>query len=271
MDSIIKLIHRVTGRDISAYADSFVEKTINQRISETSSATKKNYLTLLEVNPEEVETLLNSLNISYSLFFRNPLDFYIIERFILPSLFHRKSAIQSSRLRFWSAGCADGPEPYSLAMIANELSGHQSFRKPPLIIATDLSERALGKAEVGSYYSASVQNVTIRMLEAYFTNSNQVYQVSDQLKNFIEFSRYDLLDTKTSSPPFGIFGGFDMVICCNLMVYYKPEYQALILEKLFHSLDNKGFLMVDSSEKAIVKSFGGFRLYSALSNVFVKI
>lgn len=270
MQKIIKQIHQFTGRDLSTYANSFLQMTVSKRITETSSDNTANYLGLLKASPEEVDQLLDSLNISYSLFFRDPLDYSIIERFILPSLFHRKGKDQSSSVRIWSAGCADGPEPYTLSIIGDELTQKFSLLNPPLIFATDLSEKALNKARIGNYNPASLQNVKLKQIGLYFSKTDQVYHVSEHLKKHIEFSRYDLLGSKTGSPPSGIFGGFDMVTCCNLMMYYKREIQEMILGKIYHSLANKGFLMVDSSEKSLVKTFGGFRLYSALSNIFVK-
>jgi chemotaxis methyl-accepting protein methylase len=271
MENIIGHILRFTGRDLSVYADSFLQKIINKRIVESSVKNVSDYLMFLNDNPVEEEILLNSLNISYSLFFRNLLDFSIVERFIFPSLLQRNVNKQSSSIRIWSAGCADGSEAYSLAIIGNELMTNRLNGNPPLIFATDLSEKALVKARTGAYYGASLQNVTLNQLETWFTKTNQVYRVGENLKKCIEFSHYDLLDTKTGSPPSAIFGGFDLVTCCNVLVYYKREIQELILEKLYRSLGHKGFLMVDSSEKAIVKSFKGFRLYSALGNIFVKI
>ncbi len=270
MQEIVKLIHDLTGRDISSYADSFFQKSLGRRMSETRAESEDVYLKLLVSSDSEVESLLNSLNISYSLFFRNPLDYSIIERFILPSLYHRQGNARSSSVRIWSAGCADGPEPYTLAMIGDELKQRFQLQNPPLVFATDISEGALQKARTGAFYPASIANVSLQRLESYFTKVGQVYHVAEQLKRFIEFSSYDLLDSKTSSPPSGIFGGFDMIVCSNLMVYYKREIQELILEKLHHALGYKGFLMVDQSEKAIVKSFRGFRLYSALGNIFIK-
>jgi len=270
MQEIINHIHRLTGRDLSVYADSFLQKSIGQRVIETGSKGEDDYLGLLIAGAEEVDVFLNALNVSYSLFFRNPLDYSIIERYIFPALFHRTKRAGSSSVRVWSAGCADGPEPYSLAMIGDELAQHFYPDRPPLIFATDISAKAIGKARIGAYYPQSIQNVKQYQLESYFTQTDQVYRVSDQLKKQVEFSEYDLLDIKTSSPPSAIFGGFDMVICCNLMVYYKRDIQMVILNKIHRSLGDKGFLMVDPSEKSIVKSFRGFRLYSALGNIFVK-
>jgi len=259
-----------SGRDISVYAESFLRKIIHQRFIETSSLTEDTYAKFLDYNPAEISILLNSLNISYSMFFRNPLDYSIIERFILPSLSCREDKSVPSSVRIWSAGCADGSEPYTLAILGNELAERKMTNNSPLIFATDISEDALEQARLGLYYPSSLQNVKHSQVELCFSKTGSQFKVGDHLKKSVEFSRYDLLDAKTSSPPSAIFGGFDMVTCCNVMVYYRKEIHQVILKKLHNSLRNKGFLMVDQSEKALVKSFKGFRLYSALGNIFVK-
>jgi chemotaxis protein methyltransferase CheR len=271
MHNIISKVYSIGGRDISVYADSFLNKVVLQRFKETSSINEDVYAKLLDSKPEEINHILDALNNSYSMFFRNPLDYSIIERFILPSLHSRKDKPGSSSIRIWSAGCADGSEPYTLAIIGNELMDRKIISNPPLIFATDISEDALGQARLGLYFPTSLQNVKHYQIESYFSRMGSHFKVDEQIKKSVEFSRYDLLDAKTSSPPSAIFGGFDMVVCCNIMVYYKKEIQGIILKKIHNSLNNKGFLMVDPSEKAIVKSFKGFKLYSALGNIFVKI
>lgn len=270
MQNILALVQELTGRDISVYSDVFLQRTINQRFIETSSDNEQSYAALLKNDHSEVFHLLDNLNISYSLFFRNIIDYSIMERFILPSLFQRKGRKNSPSIRIWSAGCADGQEPYSIAMIADDYIRRQEIMNSALIFATDISENALESARAGEYYESSILNVRVKQLETYFSRSGDKYSVQESLKKHIEFSRYDLLDPLTGSPPAAIFGGFDLVICSNLMVYYKREIQELILYKIHHSLGRKCFLIVDPSEKSIVKAFAGFRLYSALGNIFVK-
>lgn len=270
MNNITDVIHRLTGRDISAYTGPFLEKIIRQRIQVSKAGDEEGYFHLLQSSMEEADELIGSLNISYTLFNRSPLDYSIIEQYILPSLFQRKQKFRSSSLRIWSAGCADGAEPYTFAMIGLDVGNDLQMKSIPLVVATDISGKVLEKAKRGFYYPQSLENVNQHQMESFFIRTDDGYQIKEVVKKQVEFSLYDLLDTKTTSPPSGIFGGFDMVICCNVMVYYKREVQNLIMTKLYHALSPRGFLMVDSSEKAIVKSFDGFRSYASLSNIFVK-
>jgi chemotaxis methyl-accepting protein methylase len=269
VQKIIDYIKFSNGKDLSVYSESFLYKTIEQRIEETLTKDITGYLSLIETSSKEIEILVNTLNISYSLFFRNTIDFCIIERYILPD-FIQQTSKNGKSLRIWSAACADGAEPYSFAMIANELIQKQSNESTVLIHATDISETALGKAKRGVYFANSVQNVRYSFINDYFNKKGQQFEIKDQIKQMVEFTAYDLLDKKTTSPPTGIFGGYDIIICCNLLIYYKPYAQKTILEKLYKSLDKGGVLLVDESEKSIIKMSSGFRLYSQFGNIFVK-
>jgi chemotaxis protein methyltransferase CheR len=270
MQQIISHIKNFHGKDLDLFSESFLQKMIDQRIIETGSDDTDGYLKLILFSPAEIENLYDSLNISYSLFFRNSIDFSIMERYILPELIQRNFETRKS-VRIWSAACAEGQEAYSFAMIADDLSQKQLRECNKIIIATDISENALDKARKGAFATNAVQNVKLSYISKYFINKGQTFEISDQMKQKVEFSYYDLLDPDTTSPPSGIFGGYDIIICCNLLIYYKPLIQKSIMQKLYNSLDHKGFLMVDESEKLIVKSFGGFKLYSSIGNIFEKI
>ena len=269
LDQLCDYIYKKSDRDISALAPTFLQKTIDQRIIESGKRDLDDYFQYLCTESKEIGNLLNALNISYSLFFRNTLDFAILERFVFPELFKLKE-IKNDSIRIWSAGCAEGQEPYSLIMLADDLSQRQSKPNPVMLFATDISTTALKKAQEGVYSAMILQQIKFAYLNTYFTKKNQDYILCDPIRNSVMYSEYDLLNARTASPPFGIFGSYDIVVCCNLMIYYKPEIQKIILERLYLSMNSHGYLMVDDSERSIVKSFNGFTQYSTLGNIFVK-
>jgi len=266
MQKVIRYVQTHCGKDLSCYSESFLVNTLSQRIAETSTDNIRSYLEFIMHNPDETEILLKSLNNSFSQFFRNQIDFCIIEKFILPGLFSGRN----STLRIWSAACAEGQEPYSVAMIVCDLIRKQFHGSRTRIIATDISEDALAKALTGKYAPEAVQNVKLLYVNDFFETKGQVYHIDEQIKGMVEFINYDLLDTNTTSPPIGIFSEYDIIICCNLLIYYRPRVQKLILKKLYAALGTGCFLIVDESEKSIVSSFGGFRRYDSLGNIFVK-
>jgi chemotaxis protein methyltransferase CheR len=269
MQAIIDYVQENYGRNLNSFSDSFLRKTVNQRITETGSVNLGGYLEYLRSTGMEVEKLTDSLNLSYSLFFRSMVDFSILERVIFPLLLSRNQ-ISGKSVRIWSAACAEGQEPYSVAMITDDLIQAQFPGSSSMILATDISEIALGRARKGEYATNSVQNVKLSYIMRYFTNSGRLYLLNENVKKKVEFTTYDLLDPVTSSPPSGIFGGFDIIICCNLLIYYKAEFQKAILKKVYGALSDGGYLIVDESEKSIIKSYKGFHLFSNVGNIFIK-
>jgi len=268
--NIIDYINKFCGKDLSVYSDSFLFNTISQRMRINSSNSIADYLIFISNAPTEIEILLKAVNISYSIFFRNIFDFSILERFVFPKLFQSKENENSTTVRIWSVACAEGQEPYSFSILIEDLINQQFKNHSAMIIATDISEKVLIKARQGEYTHNSVQNMRLSHIDNYFTKKGNTYILADNIKSRVEFSQYDVLDNETFSPPCGIFGSYDMVSCANLLIYYKPEIQNLILKKIYGALNKGGYLMVDESEKSIVQSFKGFQLLLPMGNVFVK-
>jgi chemotaxis methyl-accepting protein methylase len=128
----------------------------------------------------------------------------------------------------------------------------------------------LNEARKGIYDQKNIQNTIQGYINTYFTVKGQTYTISESLKNYIDFSLYDLLDKDTNAPPSSIFGGFDIIMCSNVLFYYKPDVQKLILNKLFRSLNAGGFLLTGEAEIAIVRADRNFRQFASPSTIFVK-
>jgi chemotaxis methyl-accepting protein methylase len=206
-------------------------------------------------NPDEVSTLLESMNITYTEFFRNPLTFAHLEQWILPSLLEEKS--ENNELRIWSAGCSAGQEAYSIAMLIENIHACRARECRYRIIATDISESALVQARKAEYNERDIQKIRIKDLNEFFIRSGESYTICDRLKQHVGFHTYDLLDHRSSYPQESIFGNFDLVVCSNLLFYYKPEYQQVIVNKLMNSMDKQGFLLAGEAERQIFKKFKG--------------
>jgi chemotaxis methyl-accepting protein methylase len=270
MENIIRFMQDRYTLNVSVYDESFLERTIASRMIFSSCCSTKDYLNLMVKNPSEVTSLIDSLTNSYSEFFRNSLTFAILKQIIYPKIFDKKKSLHVPEVRIWSAGCAAGQESYSLAMLADDfITEHQlttSFR----IFATDISSKQLNEARKGIYDQKNIQNTIQGYINTYFTVKGQTYTISESLKNYIDFSLYDLLDKDTNAPPSSIFGGFDIIMCSNVLFYYKPDVQKLILNKLFRSLNAGGFLLTGEAEIAIVRADRNFRQFASPSTIFVR-
>jgi chemotaxis methyl-accepting protein methylase len=256
--------------DISVYDESFLQKTVINRSDDVLCPNVTDYLHYLESTPTESLILSDSLNNSYSEFFRNPLTFLMIEQFLLPKIFSEKENSPNAEIRIWSAGCAAGQEAYSIAILSDNLRNNHHPGVSLRIFATDKSEKELKTASKGIYNSKSLQNSRLELVNKYFSNSGEFYSVFENIKKIIDFSFFDLLDKDVHSPPASIYGGFDIIMCSNLLFYYKPELQNVILSKLAGSLVTGGFLITGEAETDIIKSFMGFRQYGEQKTIFVR-
>lgn len=216
----------------------------------------------------ERAALYASLHVTYSEFFRNPIAFGLLEQLLLPTLVEAKARNGHGEIRIWSAGCAAGQEVWSVAILLDALSAARERPVPFRIFATDLSETNLTQARAGVYSAAAVGNVRLRHLVDGFTRQGECYAITPRLKEWVEFSVYDLLNAETICPPGSIFGDFDLILCSNVLLYYRPATQGLILDKLRRCLAAGGYLITDESERQIVESTRDFRAVAVPAAVF---
>lgn len=265
---IIQIYKNIYDLDISMYDDKFLKQVLENRLTITQTQNPVDYLNDLSNNPIEVETLIQSLNNNHTEFFRNTLTFAHLEQWILPNIMEKK--VGNNELRIWSAGCSTGQEAYSIAMLIENINSKKQEKTRYRIIATDISETALVEAKQGIYDESDILKIRLKDLNEFFFKSNDKYMINEDLKKNISFSTYDLLDNLSSYPHESIFGNFDLVICCNLLFYYKMNYQDQILAKLINSMDQDGFLITGETEKQNVSKFNNLYLIVPPSPIFKK-
>ena len=207
------------------------------------------------------QSLEESLTISYSEFFRNPLTYATLEKIVLPSLAARARGSSRKELRFWSSACAGGQEAYTLAILMEELGNRGLSDLKYRIFATDLSAPQVERANVGWYSATEVKNLSVRRLGDWLVGQDGGYQVVPLLREKIEFSTFDFFDETHGSPPGSIFGDFDLILCANVLFYYNDESRATILKKLGRALTAEGFLITDEVERSLMKGHGWQEVY----------
>jgi chemotaxis protein methyltransferase CheR len=269
INDIIELLFQVKGIDISIYEDFSLIKALDKRLLITKNGSYNSYLKYLKANKTEIDIFLDSLFITFSEFFRNPLTFCVLEQNVLPSIIENKKTRKAKEIRIWSAACAMGQEAYSLAIICNDLMENTNIKYSCRIFATDISSTELSKANEGVYQIASLNKVSFKRIQKYFTQKGECYVINPELKKYINFSFFDLLSNKGDSPPSSIYGNFDIVFCSNVLFYYKPEYQIRILDKLSKNLSNGGYLVTGEAEREIVRK-NDFHEIFINSSVFQK-
>lgn len=270
LNEIIRILGRVYGRDISLYDQSFLMKSIDRRLAETGLRTYEAYAGLLSENIPEAIALFQSLNINYSEFFRNALTFAVLEQIVLPCLVEAREKTGRAEIRIWSAGCAAGQEAYSVAILLDELAAARGKAVLCRIFATDTNASELAAAQKGVFEASAVKNVRLKHLRTAFIQQGELFTLASRIRNQVDFSDYDLLDGDTTCPAASIFGDFDLVLCANLLFYYRPNVRESILKKLHHCLKDNGYLVTGEAERMIVRQISGFRPVAPPSAIFQK-
>ncbi len=250
---ISNLLFETYGADVSRYDDAFLEMSVAKRQSATGCYSLRNYHNHLKRTKSEVALFVDSLNISFSEFFRNPLTYAYIEQMVLPLLIEKKKQENNKEIRIWSAACASGQEAYSIAMLWDEVSLAAKSTISCRIFATDSNAEEITAAQKGIYQMATLQKTTLHRVQKYFNRQNDTFTIVPGLKQQVDFSMFNLLDEQLISPQASIYGNFDMIFCCNLLFYYKPEFRHQILDKITRNLASDGFIITGETEREIVK------------------
>ncbi len=264
---ITELLMQLQDFDVSKYDESFLSTSLEKRISETHCDSEEAYYIYLQQSHIEAQQFIRSLSVCYSEFFRNPLTFAVLEHIILPSIIIRKAKSKQKEVRFWSAACASGQETYSLSMLLNEYSNSNGEKISFRIFATDQSEQEIQIAIKGQYSLTSLNNLSLKRLNRWFTVQGENYTIRDELKTNIDFSVFDLFSEQHSSPPTSNFDDFDLILCANLLFYYKQEYRKKIIDKMSPCLSTNGYLITGETERDIL-SQSGFREVYPHSGIF---
>lgn len=236
------------GFDFSGYHPAMLARRIGRRLAATTCKDFNEYLCFLQNNPVELDQLIDVITINVSRFFRDTLTFELIADRILPAIVLEKARSKNRSLRIWSAGCAKGEEPYSLAILLHELLEKEGVAMDLHLFATDIDGKALKEAGKALYPLGSVENIKHRLLTKYFMPEGASFRLIPEIRQRVTFSLYDMLDKRHPVPPESVFGAFDLVLCRNLLIYFNTGCQETIFERLYHSLAPRGYLVLGEAE-----------------------
>ncbi|MDX2481271.1 MAG: protein-glutamate O-methyltransferase CheR [Desulfuromusa sp.] len=234
---IAEILREQQNFNLEGYKVLCIKRRVAARIRSVGTNDPAAYIELLQDNVREQEQLLAALSIHVSQFFRNESVFHALEKRILPELLET-SRSNNSKLRLWSVGCANGEEPYSLALLCQK----QQLKGDLLsIVGTDLSPEALTRAKRGFFPAERVRSVPSEMLADFFFSSGQYYQLIEQVRERVQFFRHDILADQP-------FYRANLVLCRNLLIYFSRQQQQQILEILAAALLPGGYLVLGRAE-----------------------
>lgn len=242
VDIIFELLSKRTGIDFSQYKQNTIMRRMEKRMEILDVYGIAEYYQYIRKTPAELDLLFDTVLIGVTEFFRDEHAFEEL-RVQLSKQLERKRF--SDTIRVWCVGCATGQEPYSIAILINEILGDSISNYHLQIFATDIDERALNFARKGLYPKKEVQKLPEDILEKYFENTVEGYEVKKTVKQYILFSRHDI----TNDPP---FVKLDLLVCRNLLIYFTNYLQKEVLRLFNYALKQDSLLFLGKSESVSV-------------------
>jgi chemotaxis protein methyltransferase CheR len=239
---LVVLIREATGNVIPPARVGFLEEVALRRAQATRHHGLAEYVAALATHQIEGEwaNLVSLVTIKESYFFRAPQQFDAILKQALPVL--AKARAGSRHLRIWSAACARGEEPATLAMLLAEEPSLAGWTWT--IVATDLDEEALAGARLGLYGERAVSQVPPHLLERWFTRRGKLFELDAGLRSGISYQSLNLAHAPFALP----FGECDLVLMRNVLIYFRRPLQRWVISQVAKLLSPEGYLFLGASE-----------------------
>jgi len=198
------------------------------------------------LNRNQIEILASHITVGETYFFREKQLFDILGEHILPELIHLRRE-PDRLLRIWSAGCATGEEPYSIAiLLSNMIPDIKDWNVT--ILATDINPRFLEKASTGLYKEWSFRKTPPELKEKYFTKAKEnCFKIHPQIMKMVKFAYLNLAED-TYPSLLNDTNAMDLIFCKNVLMYFNPEHQKKVIQKLYRALVDGSWLVVGPSE-----------------------
>ncbi len=244
--TISKIAYEEAGLAISPGKSAMVHTRLARRLRSLNLASYEEYCALLESEngQDERRNLISALTTNVSHFFREEHHFQRLQDEVLPELFRKAAA--GERIRFWSAGCSNGQEPYSIAAILSN-ADFDPDRMDVRILATDIDPNVIRFARRGIYDSRMIESLPDEMRERHFqpveADGQTQWRASDNLRKFISFRELNLLRD------WPMKGKFDVIFCRNVVIYFDQKTQDRLWQRFAAALKPGGWLFLGHSER----------------------
>ena len=242
LEALLQYLRANRGFDFTRYKRASLTRRIRRRVDDTGTGSYSAYLDLLEAEPGELTALLDTVLINVTSFFRDT-DFWdALRTSVVPTLLARRA--EGTPLRVWSAGCATGQEPYSLAMLFAEIIGIEQVASRLKIYATDVDEAALTVARRAVYAPHALEGLPDEYFERYFEavpSDADLYSFNNDLRRCIIFGQHNLVSDAPISR-------VDLLLCRNTLMYFNSALQREVVQRLHFSVAPDGYLALGKVE-----------------------
>lgn len=242
LQQLVSLIRETTGNIVPPARYSFLEEVAHRRAQARGCGAVSEYVQALASGDleREWESLIPLVTIKESYFYRAPQQFEAIRHHALPEILKARAA--SRHLRIWSAACARGEEPATLAILLAEEPSLAGWEWS--ILATDVDEEALAGARLGLYGERAVSGVPPALMERYFKRRGKLLELDPELRARIDFRHVNL-----AHPPFSLpHPEYDLVLLRNVLIYFRRPLQRWVMSEVSRTLAPHGYLFLGASE-----------------------
>jgi len=233
-----QLIYAESGITFTPTNRSILESRLKERLREKGVSSVKVYYDSIKADKEELKGFLDSITTNLTRFFRNQAHFDALEKYVVPEIINKIRKGPSGTIRLWSAGCSTGEEPYTIAMLLNEIL-------PPTwrfeILASDISLKCLMTAKEGFYAESRIVGIPDNYLAKYFDKVDGGYKVHADLQSKIKFDYHNLKNDSQQR-------NLDIVFCRNVIIYFDEIAQTAVMNRFYDSMASKSFLFIGHSE-----------------------
>ncbi|HEX5661571.1 MAG TPA: CheR family methyltransferase [Polyangiales bacterium] len=241
---IDELIRERTGIVAGHHQNDTEQRVFGRAMARAGVSDEAVYLALLQRDSKTFDELIADLTVPETYFFRDPPHYELLRREVLPAVLSKRAA--SETLEVWSAGCATGEEPYSLAMLLEqELLGERSQ-----VLGSDISIRALARARRGVYGRWSLRATNEASVKRYFEQHGREYRLTPRIRKKVRLVQHSLSAEAYPRPGSRAFG-FDLILCRNVLIYFDREATAKVGQKLARALKDDGWLMLGPSDPVL--------------------
>jgi two-component system, chemotaxis family, CheB/CheR fusion protein len=258
-EHLLEFVRDERGFDYTGYRRPTLMRRFQKRMQEVGVDDWDAYRTFLAEHTDEFAELFNTILINVTGFFRDREAWTVVGDEVLPRLLEERG---DAPIRVWSAGCASGEEPYTIAMLLAEALGDEGFRRQVKIYATDIDEDALAEARDASYTAKQLEKVPPDLRERFFQQSDHGFVFRNDFRRAVIFGRNDL----HRDPP---ISRVDLLVSRNTLMYFGSELQQRILANFHFALNRGGFLVVGKAE-ALQSGRKFFVPYDLKRRIFVK-
>ena len=239
LGSVLEIVRLRTGVDFACYRASMLERRVANHFASSGATSSEDYLQRLRASPAAAFRLLERITIKVSRFHRHAPTFAYLRDTLLPQLARERGG---EPLRVWCAGCGEGEEAYTFAMLL-EQAGIEGC-----VEATDVDATALNEARAGIYPLAAAVELPVELaaeyLESVVLKGQPGYRVHETLRVRVRFTRHDIT-SGTAAP--GV-ERFDLVSCRNVLIYLRRAAQARATRRLLDAIRERGVLCLGEAE-----------------------